>query len=252
MVLLKRGSKERSDQRRQRRRQMLRRGLHVLPNLFTLGNAFFGFLSIVFSSHLNFVGAAYCIILGALMDMLDGRTARFVGVSSELGMQLDSLCDVISFCLAPAFLMYRWQLCKIEMLGFFACACFLLAGVLRLARFNITSKEQSVFFLGLPTTIAGCFLVTLFLNIADTTISLKTSFLLMVLMVFLAYLMISSVRFPTFKRVAKSWYVLAAISIIASVTVMGLMKVALLFFILYLVVSISYFIFIRRKEIGNI
>lgn len=248
MVLHSRRSKEQIDRRRERRRQMIRKGLHVLPNLFTLGNAFFGFLSIVFSSHLNFLGAAYCILLGALMDMLDGRTARFVGASSDLGMQLDSLSDAISFCLAPAFLMYRWQLYKVEMLGFFACACFLLAGVLRLARFNVTSQEQSVFFLGLPSTIAGCFLATLFLNIADIQRTPRMSFFLIGLIVFIAYLMISSVRFPTFKRVAKSWYVLAAISIIAAVTVMGLIEVALLFFVLYLVASFGYWSWLEMRK----
>jgi len=115
----------------------------------------------------------------------------------------------------------------------------------------VTAREQSVFFYGLPTTIAGCFIVTLFLNIHEIEFGHWASLRLLVLMVFLAYLMISSVRFPTFKRVAKSWYVLAGVVGIAFVTVMGLMNVALLFFVLYLLISISYSTFMRKNRDVN-
>ncbi|MFH0898565.1 MAG: CDP-diacylglycerol--serine O-phosphatidyltransferase [bacterium] len=253
MVLIKNVNEARA-RRRERRRRLMRKGLQVLPNLFTLGNGFFGFLSIIFSANEDFVGAAYFILLGALMDLLDGRMARMVGVTSEVGMQLDSLCDAVTFCLAPAFLMYSWNLHQIEFLGFLSCVFFLLAGILRLARFNVTSEVQSIFFLGVPTTVAGCFLATFFLNVQSYSLS-NTVFLLglATLVCVMAYLMVSPIQFPTFKHVAKSWYMLSGFVFFAFTTIMGLMTVVLLFFTGYFLFSFARFIqihhsFFRKKE----
>lgn len=211
-----------------------RKGLYLLPHLFTLGNAFFGFASIIFASQKDFITAAYFILLGALMDALDGRIARFVGITSPFGMQLDSLCDAISFCLAPAFLVYQWELNKIGMTGFIASSVFLLAGLLRLARFNITHEKQTIFSIGVPVTLAGCFLATMFLNTKNTMSSqafyLPTLFFLVIA---LSFLMISTLRFPTFKQIKSGWYKLAFFIFPAFVIVMGFIKVLFFIFILY-------------------
>lgn len=234
------------DEKPLKRRQRIIRSLRqrrtfaLLPNLFTLGNAFFGFCSLVFSAQGDFVAAAYFILLGALMDALDGRIARMLGISSDLGLQLDSLSDAVSFCLAPAFLMYMWELKYAGFLGFMTCSIFLLAGLFRLARFNITSEEQTIFFLGIPTTLAGCFLATMLINSQHLDFHLTHIFGLVCLVTILAYLMVSSLPFPTFKQLSRRWAMLGALFTSAFVIAMGLLKVLLFFFILYFVIALEH------------
>ena len=221
-----------------KRKFSLKKGLHLLPHLFTLGNAFFGFCSVILSAQGNLFAAAYFIFLGALMDALDGRVARFIGCSSDLGVQLDSLGDAISFCLAPAILAYFWQLKQLGFIGTIFCALFLLAGVIRLARFNLICEKQTVFFIGLPSTMAGCFLTTVLLN-SKKVLARPDCFLtfIAILTLVLAFLMISTVPFPSFKRklfnIHKNWYVVAAVMLFAFITVMQLHRVLLLLFLFY-------------------
>lgn len=222
-------------------RLYLQKGLRILPNLFTLGNAFFGFCSIVFASYGDLVAAAYFILLGALMDGLDGRIARYAHVTSEFGMQLDSLCDGISFGLAPAMLVYVWQLKKMGGAGFIACAIFLLAGLLRLARFNLTSTQQSRFFLGTPIPIAGCFLATLVLNTKNLTLHPSAIILLLLLVLTLAGFMVSSIPFPTFKQLSRSTYTVGLIALSVVATTMGLTKLLLILFIAYFLFALEEF-----------
>jgi CDP-diacylglycerol---serine O-phosphatidyltransferase len=230
----------------------LRRGLHLLPHLFTLGNAFFGFASIVFASQQDFITAAYFILLGALMDTLDGRVARFMGVTSLFGMQLDSLCDTITFCLAPAFLAYQWELNKIGLTGFIASSIFLLAGLLRLARFNITQEKQTIFFMGVPVTMAGCFIATMFLN-TKNNFMLQPLFLptLFFVVIALALLMVSTIRFPTFKHINKNWYALTFFISTAFVITMGFIKVLFLLFIIYFLFSFEEFLRLKLISLKN-
>lgn len=223
----------------------MRRGVQVLPNIFTLGNAFFGFCSIVSTAQGDLIAGAYFILIGALMDGLDGRIARFAGVTSALGMQLDSLCDGISFCLAPAFLVYSWQLHNLGLLGLVDASLFLLMGLLRLARFNITHDEQTVYFLGLPTTIAGCFLATLFLNSQSNTYSLGYAGFFFCITFTLAMLMISKIYFPTFKHLHKKYYSGAFAALIAFTIIMGLLKVLFALFMLYFVITLAKYIYRR-------
>ncbi len=214
-------------------RARLEKGLRILPNLFTLGNAFFGFCSIIFAAHGDFIAAAYFILLGALMDTLDGRIARYTKFTSDLGMQLDSLCDSISFCLAPAALIYFWQLKRVGGLGFAVCALFMLAGLLRLARFNVTHSQQTILFLGTPTPIAGCFLATLLLNTNHIVLKSTLVTLLLLLVLSLALLMVSRIPFPSFKQLSRNMYALAGLSVGAFVITMGFTRVLLILFIGY-------------------
>lgn len=226
-------------------RLRLRNKIHLVPHLFTLGNAFFGFCSIIFAANDHLVAAGYLILLGALMDALDGRVARFLGQASDFGMQLDSLCDAISFCCAPALLMYFWQLKKIGFFGLVICAFFLLAGLLRLARFNLSHAQQSQTFIGLPTTIAGCFLATLLINSQYIIFGPFLSTVLGALVVCLSAFMISKVPFPAFKKVTRNVYALAALSLLAFTIIMGLTKVLLAIFIGYFVYAFL-FAFAKR------
>jgi len=221
-----------------KRKFLLKKGIHLLPHLFTLGNAFFGFCSVILSAQGNLFAAAYFIFLGALMDALDGRVARFIGCSSDFGVQLDSLGDVISFCLAPAVLTYFWQLKQLGFIGTIFCALFLLAGIIRLARFNLICEKQTIFFLGLPSTMAGCFLTTVLLN-SRKSIARPDCFLIFVaiLTLVLAFLMVSSVPFPSFKRklfnIHKNWYVVALVILFVFIAVMQFHRVLLLLFLFY-------------------
>ncbi|MCF7899382.1 CDP-diacylglycerol--serine O-phosphatidyltransferase [Candidatus Babeliales bacterium] len=236
---------------------MFKKSIALLPNLFTLGNAFFGFCSIILSSRGDLITASYCILIAALMDALDGRLARLMGVDSALGVQLDSLSDAVSFCMAPAFLIYFWQLKKMGFLGLIVSSIFLLAGLWRLAKFNILHDVQTKFFLGVPTTIAACFLATLYLNFIHVDQNFYFLFFISILVLFLAFLMVSSLRFPTFKqqlfKVKRTWYVALFIVVFSFLAVLQIYRVLLIFFLLYFLFSIliSVFNFKFMQEKGE-
>lgn len=134
-----------------------RKHLHLLPFLFTFANAFLGFIAIVYALEGNFTYAVYSIMLAALMDMCDGRLARALGTTSMLGQELDSLADGISFGLAPCVVLYTWYPGVIGYTGFIALACYLSAGLYRLARFNLTAAAQHSYSIGLPIPVAAFF-----------------------------------------------------------------------------------------------
>jgi|GEM_PF-54627 len=143
--------------RRAMRRPMLGGAVYILPNLLTTGNLFFGFFSIVKALQGQFHWAAPAILLAALFDVLDGRVARLTRGTSEFGVQYDSLCDVVSFGVAPAFLMYQFGLSHLGRMGWIACFLFMACGALRLARFNVQSSigKASGDFTGLPIPMAA-------------------------------------------------------------------------------------------------
>lgn len=211
----------------------LKRGLQIIPNIFTLGNAFFGFCSVIFASEGEFIAAAYCIFLGAMMDSLDGQIARLFRTTSNFGLQLDSLCDGISFCLAPAYLIYSWQLYKFGILGTLVCSILLMMGMLRLAKFNITASDQTHYFIGVPTPIVACFLATIVLNFDGSGIHLWGRILLSTLILFISSLMVSLIRVPTFKHVRKSWYAVTIAGFIATAIVFSFVKTLMIAFLAY-------------------
>lgn len=139
------------------KRPKLGGAVYVLPNLFTTGNLFFGFFSIVKGLQQDFAWAASAILLAAIFDVLDGRIARLTKGTSEFGVQYDSLCDLVSFGLAPAFLMYQYGLHEFGRIGWIVCFLFLACGALRLARFNVQSSvgKASGDFTGLPIPMAA-------------------------------------------------------------------------------------------------
>lgn len=182
-----------------------KKNLFIIPFFFTFGNAFCGFLSVVNTLEEDYFTAALFILLAACMDLCDGRLARWFGSTSVLGMELDSLCDAISFCFAPAILLYSWSLYQLGTFGMIVLGLYLCAGLFRLARFNITSVNQTSYFTGLPTTIAAFFFANLVLY--ESWIS-HSSFAAMVrperiafIGAVIALLMISSVKFPSLKAV---------------------------------------------------
>ena len=125
--------------------------------MLTTGNLFFGFFSIIKSLNGEFGWAAGAIFLAAIFDVLDGRVARLTKGTSEFGVQYDSLCDCVSFGVAPAFLMYQFGLVNLGRMGWAACFVFMACGTLRLARFNVLSAigKASGDFTGLPIPMAA-------------------------------------------------------------------------------------------------
>lgn len=139
----------------------------ILPNFITIMGLLCGIYSIMLSvgSRIvegdNFVYSAYFLLLAAFFDGIDGKVARIVNGTSDFGVQLDSLCDMVSFGVAPAILVYEWLLKGFDRLGIVAVFLFVACGALRLARFNVqSSKISNVFFVGLPIPAAAAFIAT--------------------------------------------------------------------------------------------
>jgi CDP-diacylglycerol--serine O-phosphatidyltransferase len=137
------------------------RGIYILPNLFTTGNLFFGFLAIVQSFRHDFLHASFSILMAAVFDNLDGKVARLARATSQFGVEYDSLADLISFGVAPAFLVFNSDLLQYHRLGLLAAFLFAACGALRLARFNVlTTRVSSRYFVGLPIPAGALFLVS--------------------------------------------------------------------------------------------
>ncbi len=176
------------------------RSLWALPYCFTFANALLGFLSILKSLDGEYRTASLCILLAACMDAFDGRLARAFNLTSCFGMELDSLCDAVSFCLAPTILIYSWLSIErtwlIILLGIYICA-----GLARLARFNAKPMPLKSHFMGLPTTMAAFFLALLVLS-AHTlrNYAVFSSVFIGGSIAALALLMISTIPYPSLKH----------------------------------------------------
>src|SRR5262245_18895354 len=181
-------------------RERLSRGLFVLPTLFTVGNLFCGYLSIWCSIRGTFEIAAYLIIIAAVLDALDGRIARLTHSASEFGEEYDSLADLVSFGVAPAVLVYSWGLSDFSRLGWLVSFLFVVCGSMRLARFNImTHFVDKKYFIGLPIPAAAGTLSTLVLATPEPLVDRVWMTGLLVLTILLSYLMISTIRYRSFK-----------------------------------------------------
>ncbi|MFC4321959.1 CDP-diacylglycerol--serine O-phosphatidyltransferase [Litchfieldia salsa] len=173
--------------------KILRRSI---PNLFTLSNLYVGFLSIFFAANGDFKNASTLILIGMMLDSMDGRLARMLNAQSELGKELDSLADVVTFGVAPAVLVYYVSFSNHGMIGLLVAGMFPLFGAFRLARFNVTSKNSTRYFTGIPITAAGGLLTFIvMLKPWIPSIVITTSF------VILALLMVSKIKIPSFKDV---------------------------------------------------
>lgn len=187
------------------RRPGMRRVVVVMPSAFTLGNLFFGFWSIVAAYSQNFKWAGWCIVFAGILDLLDGRIARLSGTSSKFGAELDSLVDVISFGVAPALLVYFLELSSAGRHAWILCYLYVVAVALRLARYNVASAHKSApsnWFVGMPSPSAGMTIATWFAFSQTPWYKQSLAYLdlqregLVVLMLLLAVLMVSTVRYP--------------------------------------------------------
>ena len=178
-----------------------RRGVSLLPSLFTLANLFCGWSCIVYAMRGDLATAAPFIGVAMVLDMLDGRIARMTGTASEFGVQLDSLADVISFGMAPAVLAYAWGLAPLGRLGWAAGFLFVTGAALRLARFNIQKNTDKRYFVGLASPAAAAIVASTVFYYPDGLQSRPQALLGVVLVVIPALLMVSTLRFRSFKTI---------------------------------------------------
>jgi CDP-diacylglycerol--serine O-phosphatidyltransferase len=184
------------------RTRHFRRGASILPSLFTTGNLFLGFWSIIKTLDGRFGEAAPLIGGAVILDMLDGRIARLTGTQSEFGAQLDSLADAVSFGVAPALLAYQWALDLFPRAGWPAAFLFLVCGVMRLARFNVQRQVvDSRFFVGLPIPAAAAQVAAIVFVVPERLVERWQTALVLALVVVLAFLMVSTFRYHSFKGV---------------------------------------------------
>ncbi|MDY6822800.1 MAG: CDP-diacylglycerol--serine O-phosphatidyltransferase [Thermodesulfobacteriota bacterium] len=186
-------------------KERLRRGIYVLPNLFTTLNLFCGFFSIMAAINGQFTKSALYILAGMVFDTLDGKVARATRTTSQFGIEYDSLADLISFGLAPGIMVYLWILAPFGKLGWLAALLFLACGALRLARFNTNiNATSSNHFTGLPIpaaagTMAAIVLFSGKLGIAGPGINIYIAGVILGGMYALSFLMVSSIKYTSFK-----------------------------------------------------
>ncbi len=199
--------------------------MFVLPNLFTVSSIFCGFYAITLCLDLpdsiHLYRAAVAIFFGMFFDMFDGRVARLTKTQSEFGVQLDSLADLITFGLAPGILLYRWSLSELGFAGLLIAFLYVVGGALRLARFNVLAAHESgpsKHFVGLPIPLAAGTVVSMVMasypyersssggailiewSLHDTVVSFQVlPSMVMAVTLVLALLMVSNVRYRTFK-----------------------------------------------------
>ena len=174
--------------------------VYILPNLVTTCNIFCGFFAIIYSMKQNYLYAAYAIVVAALFDQLDGRLARLTRSTSKFGAEYDSLCDVVSFGVAPAVLMFQWALQPFGRLGWMACFLFVACGAIRLARFNVqVNIVEKSYFQGLPIPMAGGIVASSVLAFSELKWNPWGNELLLGITILLALVMVSSFRYRSFK-----------------------------------------------------
>jgi CDP-diacylglycerol--serine O-phosphatidyltransferase len=214
----------------------LRRGIHILPNLFTTGSVFCGFYAFIAVSNEKFYVAAWAIVIATIFDALDGRIARLTKTTSAFGLQYDSIADVISFGMAPAFMVYSWALRPFGRMGWMAAFLYLLCGALRLARFNVTKPDlKDNQFIGLPIPAAAAMIASIVIcdyQVFGGMMDARPMFMAAVVY-FLAFLMVSNIRYPSFKK----------LELRQRVTFTRFLFVVLLFYVFATIPQVALFVF---------
>lgn len=199
-------------------RERGKKGLSMIPHLFTLANLAFGVISIMLTMRGDYYRASLMVVGSLVADGLDGRLARLMKADGEFGKELDSLADVVSFGTAPAILLYQMSLHQWGYFGLAVTILFPMCGALRLARFNII--KTSGYFMGVPITAAGTFLSTLaFYSVQETTED-PLPFVIPAVVILLSYLMTSTIPYPDFKKREKGagirfWPVVGPVLVVA-------------------------------------
>ena len=176
--------------------------IYILPNLFTAASIFAGVFSMISAINGEFNQAAWLILLALIFDGLDGRVARLTNTCSKFGVEFDSLADMVSFGVAPSLLMYLFIGHDFERFGVVVSALFVIFGAIRLARFNVmTAQSELSVFIGVPIPTAAVFISLLVLLFEKYGIKLEFGLVIMLLSIVVSFLMVSNIRYPSFKKV---------------------------------------------------
>lgn len=228
--------------RKKRSKRTGRKGIFILPNLFTSASLFGGFYAIIAAIQGRYEAAAVAIIISAVFDGLDGRIARFTHATSHFGNEYDSLSDLVAFGVAPGILAFLWALEPFGRLGWLAAFVYVICGALRLARFNVSKNSlPSNYFKGLPVPAAACFIASsiLFISVLGGIPENKRIIIIFVIYM-LSFLMVSTVDYLSFKefdiRNKKPFNVLVSIILIC-ILIAYKPKIILFFILLAYILS---------------
>ena len=232
---------------------------YILPNMLTIIGVCLGISSIKFALDQNYSVAVIFLVLAAMLDALDGRIARMIKGTSEFGKELDSLTDFVSFGIAPAFILYFWELKNYGKIGWAITLIFSVCCVLRLARFNLTKINEdeewkSNYFQGVPSPAgAGLVLLPLIYELSEFKFNLEIKSLTPYLIIFIAVLLISKVPTFSLKKIKiqskLSIFLLLGIGIIFVSLIFFTFEALLIIGIIYIfMIPISYFMFNKKNK----
>jgi len=234
----------------------MKKGIYILPNGLTLCGMFFGFYAILSALQGNFLHAAWAIMIANIFDGLDGWVARLTHSTTRFGIELDSLSDLVSFGVAPAVMIYKWSISPFNRIGIAAAFLFAACGALRLARYNVQmGSTESKAFTGMPIPGAASVLATLVIFYYEFWDGVpEKNIYVLVLTVFLALLMVSTLRFHGLKEIdfskRKPFWILVAfvlfIAVIASHPARALFVIAMIYLAEGIVENI--YLYYRRQK----
>ena len=237
----------------------------ILPNAITLIGVCLGLTSIKFAIDGKFAIAIIAILFAGLMDALDGRVARLIKGTSKIGKELDSLGDVISFGVAPALIMYFWNLQYLDKLGWFVCLTYVVCVALRLARFNVNTEEESSwkdnFFEGIPSPAGGILvlmpLILSFSELEQFIFKVNYDLFVPILFIIISILLISTIPTYSFKKIViprtMTKFLLFGMVLFFGALLVYTYKILALSCLIYIfLIPISYFHYKKIKKEKNI
>ena len=222
----------------------MKKGVYILPNLFTTASLFCGFYSIIASFKEHFVPASIAILFSVVFDGLDGRIARLTNTTSKFGAEYDSLADVIAFGVAPSLLAYCWAMSIYGKWGWLVAFLFVLCGALRLARYNIQiGLIESTVFNGLPIPAAASVVATTVIFFSSDYVGVEGKFhnlFILVFVIILSLLMVSNIKYYSFKDMrllVRKPFMIFFLLVVLSIIIVA--EPELMFFVLMLGYAIS-------------
>ncbi|WP_353144161.1 CDP-diacylglycerol--serine O-phosphatidyltransferase [Acinetobacter pragensis] len=233
-----------------------RRGIYLWPNLITTLALLSGFYSIIASMNGDYTQAVYAIFIAALFDGLDGRVARAIGAQSPFGEQFDSLSDLLAFGVAPAILMYSWSLHDLGRIGLAACFVYTACAAFRLARFNVQiGVVDKRYFIGVASPLAAVMIISLVLVARDfpAVFDLRETgiqIINVVVIVAVGLLMISNIKYYSFKTVDRKRVPFAVLPIIVFILAAVTYNIPVGILVISIIYALSGFVttFLARKQ----
>jgi CDP-diacylglycerol--serine O-phosphatidyltransferase len=232
----------------------LRKGIYVLPNLFTLAALFGGFYAIVMAMNNQFEASAIGIFCSIVLDSLDGRVARMTNTQTEFGAQMDSLADMVSFGAAPALIAYEWALKDLGRWGWFAAFIYCSCAALRLARFNVnTTTVDKRFFQGLPSPAAAALVLGFIWLMTDVGFSpADNRWVMFGVILYAGLTMVSNLPFYSFKdfQMRKSVPFAVIVSFALIIALINIHPPTVLFSLFLVYGTSGYVVYVWRRYKG--